>query len=130
MASHFLLRRRLLGSLRPSSSLSPSLSLTRCLSSTPRALQATHKPDESQKLDPYFELSPEEIEFYKIQREGAPTITKAEHPLDVHTVEDMHHLTAEEALRETGTRRDATMRHFIGKSFLFLKLSSLLGNLC
>jgi len=36
-------------------------------------------------------------------------------PLDVHTVEDIHHLTAEEALAETGTRRDATLRHFTGK---------------
>jgi len=35
--------------------------------------------------------------------------------LDVHTVEDIHHLTAEQALAETGTRRDATLRHFTGE---------------
>jgi hypothetical protein len=47
---------------------------------------------------------------------------RAASPMDVHTVEDIHHLTAEEALRETGTRKDATLRHFTGMcaSFSFL----------
>lgn len=44
---------------------------------------------------------------------------KSVSPLDVNTVEDIHHLTAAEALAETGTRRDATLRHFTGE---FLKL--------
>lgn len=39
---------------------------------------------------------------------------KSVSPLDVNTVEDIHHLTAAEALAETGTRRDATLRHFTG----------------
>lgn len=47
--------------------------------------------------------------------EGVPKAQRISSPLDVHTVEDIHHLTAEEALAETGTRRDATLRHFTGK---------------
>jgi NADH dehydrogenase (ubiquinone) Fe-S protein 2 len=34
--------------------------------------------------------------------------------LEHHTVEDLHHMSALEALAETGTRKDSTMRHFTG----------------
>lgn len=47
--------------------------------------------------------------------ENVPKAQRISSPLDVHTVEDIHHLTAEEALAETGTRRDATLRHFTSK---------------
>jgi NADH dehydrogenase (ubiquinone) Fe-S protein 2 len=33
---------------------------------------------------------------------------------DHHTVEDLQHMTAAEVLAETGTRKDAQMRHFTG----------------
>ncbi|KZS93382.1 NADH-ubiquinone oxidoreductase [Sistotremastrum niveocremeum HHB9708] len=36
----------------------------------------------------------------------------AQSAFDTHTVEDLHHLTASEVLAETGTRKDAQMRHF------------------
>jgi hypothetical protein len=49
----------------------------------------------------------------EIEAGGVPP-SKSFSPLDVHTVEDIHHLTAEEALAETGTRRDAVLKHFTG----------------
>lgn len=36
------------------------------------------------------------------------------HGLDYHTVEDLHSMDAKTVLAETGTRKDATMRHFTG----------------
>lgn len=46
--------------------------------------------------------------------QATPAPENEKHSLDYHSVEDLHHLTAEEILRETGTRKDATMRHFTG----------------
>lgn len=60
--------------------------------------------------------TPDQEAQIKAEIEGKETkAARAYSPLDVHTVEDIHHLSAEEALAETGTRRDATLRHFTGK---------------
>lgn len=71
----------------------------------------------------------EEVEAYKAAHKAWETEMLAwqaraeerafadSHPLKSHSVEDIHHLTAEEALRETGSRKDATMRHFTGMCF-------------
>lgn len=39
-------------------------------------------------------------------------------PVRSHSVEELHSLTAEEILKETGSRKDASMRHFTGESGL------------
>jgi NADH dehydrogenase (ubiquinone) Fe-S protein 2 len=41
-----------------------------------------------------------------------PEVTK--NPLDTHTVEDLHGMSAAEILAETGTRADTKLRHFTG----------------
>lgn len=43
---------------------------------------------------------------------ASPPGTK--HGLEYHTVEDLHSMDAKTVLAETGTRKDATMRHFTG----------------
>lgn len=40
--------------------------------------------------------------------------TGAKNVFDTHTVEDLHGMHASEILAETGTRKDAQMRHFTG----------------
>ena len=85
---------------------------TRKLTGAARRFQAIPNED-----DPYQIGTPTPEQFAEMQAHlsGKPVARpKDSHPLDVHTVEDLHHLTAQEALRETGTRRDATMRHFTG----------------
>lgn len=61
--------------------------------------------------------TPEQEAQMKLDMAGKVKATRAYSPMDVHTVEDIHHLSAEEALAETGTRRDATLRHFTGTNF-------------
>lgn len=36
-------------------------------------------------------------------------------PVQAHSVEELHHLSAEEILKETGSRKEASMRHFTGE---------------
>ena len=43
---------------------------------------------------------------------------------DHHTVEDLHNMSATEVLAETGTRKDAQMRHFTGKHIVLQHLTS------
>ena len=40
------------------------------------------------------------------------------------TVEDMHDLSAEEILKESGDRKDADLRHFTGEFCLFIALQN------
>ncbi|KAF9518787.1 hypothetical protein BS47DRAFT_1370947 [Hydnum rufescens UP504] len=98
-----LLVRRHLLALRPSSS-----TLTRTLYTSRSACQATPNEDEA-----YIVGYPTPEQKAKMLEEALGNHRpQTKSPMDVHAVEDIHHLTAEEALRETGTRRDATMRHF------------------
>lgn len=101
------LRSQLLRTVRPVSLLN-----TRKLASTARRFQATPNDDDAYQIGA---PTPEQFAEMQAHLSGKPVARpKDSHPLDVHTVEDLHHLTAQEALRETGTRRDATMRHFTG----------------
>lgn len=49
-----------------------------------------------------------------LQAEHAPR-TSGRDVFDTHVVEDLHGVPATEILVETGTRRDAQMRHFTGE---------------
>lgn len=90
-----LLRRQLARAPRLSapSSASSSLLSSRHLSSTPTVLQAEPASDPSAGA----------------QTRGAKSV------FDTHTVEDLQGMRAMDILAETGTRRDAQMRHFTGK---------------
>ena len=52
---------------------------------------------------------------------GARTLG-AKNALEAHTVEDLKGMAHVDILAETGTRRDAEMRHFTGMSFFCLLL--------
>jgi hypothetical protein len=97
--------RRHLFVVKPSSS-----TLRRTLYTSRSAYQATPNEDEA-----YIVGYPTPEQKAKMLEEALGNHkSRTKSPMDVHAVEDIHHLTAEEALRETGTRRDATMRHFTG----------------
>lgn len=51
-----------------------------------------------------------------LRAQATPVAPEGKHALDYHTVEDLHHMSAEDILSETGTRKDATMRHFTGET--------------
>lgn len=88
-----LLRRQLARAPRLSTASSPSSSLLasrRHLSSTPAALQAEPVVDSK----------------------AAPQTAGVKNLLNTHTVEDLQGLHASDILAETGTRKDAQMRHF------------------
>lgn len=91
-----LLRRQLARAPRLSTASSPSSSLLasrRHLSSTPAALQAEPVVDSK----------------------AAPQTAGVKNLLNTHTVEDLQGLHASDILAETGTRKDAQMRHFTGE---------------
>lgn len=107
MASRILGRRLLVG---PSAQF--ALRHQRLSTSTRTSLAAPTEEDVFRSGRP----TPEQEALMKFEMEGKPTKpSRAYSPLDVNTVEDIHHLSAAEALAETGTRRDATLRHFTGK---------------
>lgn len=50
---------------------------------------------------------------------ASPPGTK--HGLEYHTVEDLHSMDLKAVLGETGTSKDATMRHFTGELIIFVR---------
>ena len=59
----------------------------------------------------------------------SPQTASGRNVLDTHTVEDLHGMTASDILLETGTRKDAQMRHFTGPSVLELPLLGIVDGL-
>lgn len=50
------------------------------------------------------------------QAQAEPVTSQSGKPVhETHTVEDLHGMSASDILAETGTRRDAQMRHFTGE---------------
>lgn len=88
---------------------------TSAFSNSARSLASPAPPTEEEVFS-IGRPTPEQEAQMKQEIAGGVPASKTFSPTDVHTVEDIHHLTAEEALAETGTRRDATLRHFTGES--------------
>lgn len=97
-----------------SSLLKASLSTTpaRHAAPTEDEMFESGRPTPEQKAQMYAEIQGLSLSEKSSSGTGAAAVGRS--PLDVNTVEDIHHLSAEEALAETGTRRDATLRHFTG----------------
>lgn len=68
----------------------------------------------------YASSSKRALQTSAILRQAEPLNTDSEHTtdaktlMDYHTVEDLQAMTAADVLAETGTRKNAQMRHFTG----------------
>lgn len=98
--------------LSPASRMASTL-FRRQLARVPRLATASPSSSSSSLLSTRRHLSGSAV----VQAEpAAPAQTAgAKNVFDTHTVEDLHGMHATEILAETGTRRDAQLRHFTGK---------------